>query len=417
MPYGWARTFNTFFQGYRWEDGYSQWDTCAGVRPSGDGGIVLAGTVLLSGPGIYRQDVVVMKVRPSGTVDWKIRYDCDPNRSHRNNYAAALLRTHDGGYLVIGGAEDRSVLALKISRNGGVRWVRSYVFSAQDAYVSIRGVAGTQDGGFLIAGYRSGPDSDNWVLKLDPMGNVLWHRHFNLPAGPLQPTLDAGFIMASSADDKALVLKFDGCGNLQWNHSYVDDTGWDCDDMLTYGNNVIPTKDGCYLLTGETFGCSCCNHGYRAYWVCKLDRSGRVMGSKEYGLAWATICQTRDSGYAMANDGSLMKLDMSGAVQWRRGYSGVSLGPFFQTSGGGYVISGQHFPEGGLIVFCVNNQGRMGASCPIVEKEQDYPRQGRVKAATSICPEFSERSVQVFPLTYTPYPWTYNSDSICALIR
>lgn len=414
MPSGWARTFNTFFQGFKWEDGYSQWDTCAGLLPSGDGGIVLAGTVELSGPDRFQRDVVVMKMRPSGTVDWKIRYDCDPNRLYRNNSAAALVRTHDGGYLVIGVAEDRSILALKISRNGGVRWVRSYAFGAQDTDVFIMGAAATQDGGSLISGLGMGPEDDNWVLKLDPVGNVLWHRHFNVPAGPLQPTPDSGFIMASYANDKALVLKFDRRGNIQWSRSYVDDTGWDCDDMLTYGNSIIPTKDGGYVLTGETFGCSCCNNGYAAYWVCKLDRSGRVIGSKEYGLSWATIYQTRDSGYMMESFDRLMKLDPLGAVRWKKYFPDIALGPFFETSERGYVISGQHFPEGGMIVLCVDRQGGMGSTCPLVNSEHDSPGKGRVKVVTSPGPEFHENSLQVFPLTYNPHPWTYNSDTICS---
>ena len=407
---GWARTFNTFFPGYRWEDGYSQSDSCAGVQPTEDGGVVLAGTVSLSGPGIGQQDLVVMKFEPSGQIDWKIRYDSDPNRKFRNNSASALLCVRSG-YLVLGVSENTSVLAMKIDRGGDVHWLKSYSFSSQAIELHITAAAATYDGGCLVAGFSIG--GDNWILKLDPLGNVMWNRHFNLPPVSLQPTADAGFIMASFADNRAQVLKFDIFGDLQWNRSYAADTDWDCDDIISYGNSISPRRDGGYVLAGETFGCTCCNHGYSAHWVSELDQSGRVVASKEYNLSWPTIFQTRDSSLLLIDSTGLMKLDASGAVQWKKYYNGTLPGPVSQNYAQGYLVGGMHYPEGGMIVLCLDRYGDMSISCQLAVNSEGSTREASVNDLASSLAEFHEDYVQVVPLAYTPHDWTFNTEMIC----
>jgi hypothetical protein len=123
-----------------------------------------------------------------------------------------------------------------------------------------------------------------------------------------------------------------------------------------FGNSIIQTTDGGYAVAGSTFSFGA---GGRDFYVVKLDVTGNVQwtrtiggGSNDYGNL-ISIIQTSDGGYAVAgvtysfgagsSDVYVVKLNGSGNIQWTRtiggGYtdSGYSI---IQTTDGGYAVAG-----------------------------------------------------------------------------
>ena len=148
----------------------------------------------------------------------------------------------------------------------------------------------------------------------------------------------------------------------------------------TFGGNkdeepfaVIQTLDGGYAIAGYTasnngdiFG----SHGYYECWILKLDASGAVQWKKPYGgsdyeLAY-DIQQTPDGGYIFAgvtysnnwqvsgnhglSDMWVVKIDSNGVVQWQKTLGGTDIDEaraIRQTLDGGYVVAGYTESEDG----------------------------------------------------------------------
>ena len=106
----------------------------------------------------------------------------------------------------------------------------------------------TRDGGFILLGWtysndgdvtgnHSDNNSDCWVAKLDPLGNIVWSRSLggsNWDVGlEIRETNDGGYIVSGHtySDDgdiqkplfgssEALICKLDAVGNIQWFKTY-----------------------------------------------------------------------------------------------------------------------------------------------------------------------------------------------------
>src|SRR4030042_3911976 len=99
----------------------------------------------------------------------------------------------------------------------------------------------TSDGGYIVAGSRhywimwdEESDTDEWILKLDGSGQVVWQKTYSWQndyatgrddAHCIQQTSDGGYIVAGAKfswgagyySTYALVFKLDGNGQLKWN--------------------------------------------------------------------------------------------------------------------------------------------------------------------------------------------------------
>jgi len=130
--------------------------------------------------------------------------------------------------------------------------------------------------------------------------------------------------------------------------------------------DVKQTEDGGYIVAGRSSSNDfdiIGNIGESDYWILKLDVTGNLEWKKNYGgtsLETAySIEITEDDGYIIAgftysNDGNvnnnkgdsdywIVKLDLSGNLEWERNYGGSKRDwarSIQQTSDGGYVIAG-----------------------------------------------------------------------------
>ena len=276
--------------------------------------------------------------------------------------ASSIQQTTDGGYIVAGitnsfGAGNQDVWVLKLGVSGNIQWEKTYGGSGDEEAYSIQQ---TSEGGYIVVGstdsFGAGK-KDAWVLKLDVSGNVQWQKTYggsgDDEAFYIQETSEGGYVVAGSTDSfgagkkDVWVLKLDVSGNVQWQKTY----GGSGDDEAFY---IQETSEGGYVVAGSTdsFGA-----GKKDVWVLKLDVSGNVQWQKTYGGSGDeeaySIQQTSEGGYIVAGstdsygnqkeDAWLLKLDVDGNIEWQMVYGGSGDDKAYsiqQVLDGGYILAG-----------------------------------------------------------------------------
>lgn len=140
-----------------------------------------------------------------------------------------------------------------------------------------------------------------------------------------------------------------------------------------YGESILPTPDGGYIMVGQTTGSGgditgfySINVGSSNGWVVKMDHTGAIQWQECLGgtvAEFATVVlSTSDGGYLVggssssptgtgnvtsANHGGwdywVVKLSSTGAIQWQNSYGGSQdemLYAMSQTTDGGYILAG-----------------------------------------------------------------------------
>ncbi|NLI79691.1 MAG: hypothetical protein GX442_25010 [Candidatus Riflebacteria bacterium] len=191
-------------------------DLAASVEPTADGGCVVAGRVAShtageDADGFGLGNVLVARLDASGTVLWQKDYGgVDEERAY------AVRPTSDGGFVVAGTASSLSGIpegwmggldawVLKLDASGTIEWQSCYGGVADDLAYSIREAA---DGGFVFCGEAASFDgdvegthggSDLWLVGLDAGGTLLWQKTLG---GRFD---EAGFDLRETADGNWLV--------------------------------------------------------------------------------------------------------------------------------------------------------------------------------------------------------------------
>lgn len=236
--------------------------------------------------------------------------------------AHAIIATQDGGFAVLGNTKstngsivDKTVavsdlVLLKFNTTAQLEWVKTYGGSKDDRGHSLVQLS---DGGFAVVGYAMSSDldasenkgqHDNWVLRLDAQGTLLWEKSFGFlghdHAYNIIATADAGFLfngfldVTSSAGQGATtkktppsarhgvgefwVHKIDAYGEIQWRRYYGgtnNDRSYD----------AIEANDGYYILgTSESNDVEISNaRGSYDVWLIKIDQRGNLLWEKSYG--------------------------------------------------------------------------------------------------------------------------------------
>lgn len=258
-----------------------------------------------------------------------------------NDVGGDIVKSTDGGYLVIGGiqAYDGNVTCspssgtlwlVKLDSIGNIMW--------QKCFSSTYGVkvVSTSDGGFVVAamtydntipGYSD--LRDYLLFKIDSLGNRLWaHCYggsmFDDPADLIQCS-DGGFLIAGTSDSydfysssshgakDALLIKVDSAGNFQWSQCY----GGYGDDIC---NSVVETTDGGFAITGSTTSwVGLPNYGFTDLWVLKMNYSGAGIKAPENSIEQFYVYSTKEgieiNVYAKKNQIALISVyDISGRL-------------------------------------------------------------------------------------------------------
>ena len=278
---------------------------------------------------------------------------------------------------------------LKLDQEGNILLNKTYGGSGDDRGQKI---IQTSDGGYAIVGYSMSSDGDgsnnegfhdNWILKLDNSGNILWEKSYGFSghdhAYGLIATSEGGFFMTGFLDVTASggegndtasrttnrhgvgefwCHKLDANGDLQWRRYF----GGSNNDRSF---SVVQANDGGYVIAGFSESMDfdiTSNQGSYDYWVIKLDVDGNLVWQKTLGGSGIdqsrSIVATNDNGYIIAgnsfsSDGDvtdnkggsdfwLTKLDDDGNIVWKKNYGGsdFDFASSIRKGQTGYIVSG-----------------------------------------------------------------------------
>jgi len=257
-------------------DGEIEWDQLYGTGAS-----YSATSVLLTKDQGYMvsghssSDGKLFKIDALGNVEWNNGY----GGSGIDRFTS-IQQTTDLGYIITGYSESndgdvglnngqKDIWVLKIDTDGEIEWSKVYGGSAND---EAHGVQQTDDGNYLVAGWTRSNDgdignnygsADVWVLKLDPLGNLLWEKNYGGQktdeAHALEKTSTGEYLISGSArsedqdvsEPKGIediwIIKIDDEGNLEWEKS-IGGTGTN----ISISYDIKATADGQIYATGNS---------------------------------------------------------------------------------------------------------------------------------------------------------------------
>ncbi|MCL6274372.1 hypothetical protein M3P19_10145 [Muricauda sp. 2012CJ35-5] len=360
----------------------------------------------------------------TGEVDWIRTFG-----GSGEDTAQSIIQTQDGGYAVLGfsNSVDGDLVGkttmvndywlLKLDSEGNLQWSNTYGGSKDDRGQSIIQLS---DGGYAIVGYAMSDDGDgsnnegfhdNWILRLDSTGGILWEKSFGFSGHDhsydVVETTDGGFFFAGFLDvtssggagneGKGSYLtrhgvgefwgtRLDADGNLEWRR-YFGGTNND----RSYG--VVQADDGGFVMAGSSesndFDITDPKGSYD-YWVVKVSSTGDLVWQKSFGGTGIDkaydIAKTADGGYVVTgntfssdsdvqqNNGEsdlwLIKLSDDGNLQWQKNFGGTAFdsGHSLKTTlDNGIVIAGnsksgdgdlvENFGENDLWILKTNGEG------------------------------------------------------------
>ncbi len=314
----------------------------------------------------------------------------------------SVIQTADGGYAILGFSDStdgdlaiknlnvNDYWLLKLDVNGNIEWQNNYGGSGDDRGQQI---IQTADGGYAVTGYAESDDGDgsnnegfhdNWVLRLDASGNMLWEKSFGFSGHDhsydIVETEDGGFFFSGFLDvtssngegatDKGLNQSAHGVGEF-WG-TRIDSDGNIIWRKFFGGTNndrsfgVVNAIDGGFILTGasesDDFDISSAKGSYD-FWVVKVNKNGGLEWERSFGGTGIDqahdIVLTNDSAYVIVgntfsndtqvtrNNGEsdiwLIKISDAGELLWQQSYGGTAFDAAHGvnlTSDGGFIIAG-----------------------------------------------------------------------------
>lgn len=339
----------------------------------------------------------VVPVEFLGELDWVKSFG-----GSGEDTAQSVIQTSDGGYAVLGytNSTDGDLVEkalnvndywlLKFDLDGNLEWHKTYGGSKDDRGQS---VIQTNDRGYAIVGYAMSDDGDgsnnegfhdNWILRLDASGNILWEKSFGFSGHDhsydVVQTSDGGFFFSGFLDvtssggegntgknpyltrhgvGEFWGTRLDANGDLIWRR-YFGGTNND----RSFG--VVEANDGGLVMVGasesDDFDISNSKGSYD-FWVVKVTAKGEMLWEKSFGgtgidKAYA-IVKTQDNAYAIVgntfsidtdiskNNGEsdvwLIKVSDMGELLWEKTFGGTAFDAargLGNTSDGGFVIAG-----------------------------------------------------------------------------
>ncbi|WP_185273972.1 T9SS type A sorting domain-containing protein [Adhaeribacter swui] len=315
-------------------------DAFESIKPTNDGGFILAGTSYSpvsgdkTGVAGGSGDYWVIKLNADGSKQWDKTFGGD-------NYDAlqSVQQTLDGGYILGGysfsGASGNKTeeneggidyWIVKLKSDGSKQWDKTFGGDNTDWLTTVEL---TPDGGYILGGYSSSTISgdkseankgdqntyDYWVIKLNASGNKVWDKtlggNHSDYLNALVATPDGGYLLGgSTSSDKSgdkseprnsdctygfdgdpcpdyWVVKISAQGAKQWDKTY---DGYKSDFLTA----LAVTKDGGYLLGGTSESDESMDKSQPSrdatedeakgdYWVIKIKANGTKVWDRTFG--------------------------------------------------------------------------------------------------------------------------------------
>lgn len=340
-----ASTFQKTFGDVGDDEAYS-------VRPTSDGGFVLAGRTNSAGSG--GSDGFVTKTDADGNVQWSVALG-----GAAEDKLFAVKQTTDGNYIAagetysFGTGGNNGAWIVKLDAAGTLVWSKLYKQANANGEVAFD-IIECADGNYAFiasSDFFTGV-MDVLVAKLDPAGNDIFQMQYTTGAldwgTGIAEVPGSGNFIATGFSQGALLdqwmMEVDGTnGNVVWRKNY------DYNQLNNYSNSVSIITGG-YIMSGLYQ-----NGGTEHPTVIKTDDQGNVLWSMEYGdgvTDWDTVTTqaTIDGGFIMSmhdkisgGQSVVMKADQNGDIEWQREYSVLGTDRLFevtQASYGSYAIAG-----------------------------------------------------------------------------
>jgi hypothetical protein len=263
-------------------------------------------------------DYWIVKVDAAGNMLWEKSYGGSSDEwvksveqtTDGGYIVSGVTYSNDGNVLGHHGQTDAWIL--KLDASGGIVWKQCLGGSFSE---DPSGIVQTSDGGYVVISQSTSSDgdittptisSDYWMVKLDASGNILWDKSIDNNGNSdypmaMKPTSDGGFVVAgttnaSSDEPDNWIVKLDALGNVEWDQvvgGSNDDTPMAIDQVL----------DGGFVVSGMTQsndGDVQGFHGAIDFWVVKIDANGNLLWTNALGgslneYAWG-ICSTAQGG-------------------------------------------------------------------------------------------------------------------------
>lgn len=289
-----------------WEKSYggSSQDFARSIQQTTDGGYIVAGVTESNDGDVsgYHglRDAWVIKLDASGNMIWQRCLGGELSED-----PCGIVQTSDGGYVVMsqstshtGDATNSTMTGdfwmVKLDASGNISWDKSIDNNGNNDYPF--DMKQTTDGGFIVVGQTEGISGyDNWIVKLDPLGNVEWDQVLggsqdDVPTG-VDQTIDGGYVVAgrtesNDGDVQGLhgavdlwVVKLDVSGNLLWTNALggsYNEWAW----------AICHTAEGGCVAVGlsnSTDGDVSSFPGQGAAWLVNLDASGNLIDEVAIG--------------------------------------------------------------------------------------------------------------------------------------
>jgi len=273
------------------DDNWGDWGMEFSIQQTGGNGYIVAGHTYNT-PSDHRQDVWVLKLDSSGNIQWQKTYG-----GTYYDYANSIRMTSDGGYIIVGvtrsfaANHNRDIWIMKLYPSGEIEWQKVYGTTADDYGFDIQQTA---DGGFIVVGTTLSTSSA-WVLKLAPLGNIEWQKiygrddseYYGSQGYSIRQTSDGGYVltgilMSREHGTDIWVVKLDRSGNIEWQKTYGG-------DRVDVAYSIEQTSEGDYILAGYTnsFRGTRSSPNYDAF-VLKIDSVGNIGESCDI-VEWTNI--------------------------------------------------------------------------------------------------------------------------------
>lgn len=312
-----------------------------GIALDGGGNTYLTGAwnpYMVDDPEHY----ITLKYSPSGSLLWSRTY----SDNGFDGWAEGIALDSGGNAYVTGGFPDPTSLGyssagstpfttIKYDPQGNEVWRRS--FSEEGKVDRGTSVALDSSGNVYVAGYGTtylDHYSDDFLIKYDSAGNVLWSRGYD------SAVVDRVFALAVDASGNAYVTGERGVHNTDGSYSFQCVTLKYSPDGALLSEKISDGETGYAIATGAD-GSVYVGGNYST--ITKYDGEGALIWSKPVYLADATNNPVQPASLAIGKQGQLyvggtyyngsnyvyavVKLGSDGHVLWSRPITGYTDGP------------------------------------------------------------------------------------------
>ena len=310
--------------------GGNGFDFARSVKPTADGGYVVAGTTGSSFSGDITEftnggssDYWVAKIDAGGNVMWN-----NILGGSNTDDATSISPTSDGGFVVFGNSSSEQsgdvidtsrggsdFWAVKLDSEGELEWEKLIGGSASETG---NDVATTVNGDIILVGYSSSSASggmpsgditdtnkgtqDYFVVKLNSSGTVLWNKLMGSSAqdvaNAVTVTTNGSIVVAGHSQsfgnngditestnsnflDDCWIVSLDESGDILWNRFIGG-------NQADRAKAITATADGGVVIAATSR--SCCgayisetNNGGEDFWIVKLDSMGSILWDRQIG--------------------------------------------------------------------------------------------------------------------------------------